>query len=357
MFQTLPPQALNENIIHRAICQMIDSLVRALNSNEEVPAWPELIPDYARDLLHRKRNMRNYFDEFYLMISRAAISNDDRNRVVSFISAQNNITLMLSGNGGLDVGENLTPHILNKIKEIYEEGFELLGRTGIRLNYYKIVYDSFKSKTCPFCGFMPFEAPSKKLKNEDLDHYLERQTFPAAAANLENLIPTCTKCNCRYKGTENILLINGNRRKALYPFGNVAAELCLRRSDPFGSDDTFPLWEIELLPDIEEIRTWDQVYKVRDRIAESALSPNYESTLDEMMDFFKEIGLVNGCEDQELIDAISRFYNYKFNNPEQGLGFLKHKIIDMLWHRVDIGDQAVISMVRAGIRPANEEAA
>lgn len=354
MFQTFAMESLKLNVIHRAITEIIKTIVNHIENEEEFTNWKSLIPVYAKDLLNSKRKLKECIFQLGDQIKNNL---GESKKVLAWIDHHNSISALLNGSCDHNNIESLQPATKEILSAIFEEGFSLLGKTGIRDEHYKIIYKSLSSKTCPFCGYMPFDAPSKSLIREDLDHYLDRKTYFSAAANLENLVPTCTKCNSRYKGVENLIFKAGNYRKAIYPYGDFRGDICLRGTDLIGDDSLSPKWDIKLLPDIEEVRTWDEVYRVRERVRENALAPNYESTLDEMIDFFQSIGLYSSCTDEELSDAINKFYDYKCKNPEQGLGFLKHKIVDIFKYKIEQSDASILSIIRAGMRPPIHEAA
>jgi 5-methylcytosine-specific restriction endonuclease McrA len=325
---------------------MINTIIDRQGGNQAIPAWMELVPEAARGHLGNKRKIRSLMEELApIMIG---LNDHQRRKIVNYVESQNDIEGLLSGEGDCMILDETYEDVLEKIKSIFEESFELLRKTRIRNKHYKKIYDSLKSKTCPFCGYMPLDGSG--LKSEDLDHYLDRQRYPSAAANFKNLVPTCGKCNSRYKGTANLIFKDDIRRRAINPYGTALADVCLRETDLFGMQDSNPEWEVKLLPEIEEVETWNDVYNVRNRLLESVLSPNYESTLDEMIDFFMNIELDTNCSNHQLLEAVNRFYQYKYDNPEQGLGFLKHKIVDIFRYQLELENQTVIAMIRAGLK-------
>lgn len=81
----------------------------------------------------------------------------------------------------------------------------------------KIVFDTAKVKTCPYCNrnfIQLVEADGKNEANDvkkekkkqyksffELDHFLDKDSYPMFAVSLYNLIPVCPSCN-RVKSTQ-----------------------------------------------------------------------------------------------------------------------------------------------------------
>lgn len=354
MFQTYCSESLQFNTIHESIVEIIRTVVQQRIDGNEIPEWNDIVPENAHDYLLRRLKIRTLIDNLSGLL--AGFSEADLNQVLNFIEAENQIEDLVSNAIPIPSLSEQFESIKLKLGEIFEEGFELLGKTDLRDQHYKAIYKSLRSKTCPFCGYMPLD--SDGLKREDLDHYLDRATYKTAAANFHNLVPTCSKCNSRYKGTANVIFENGVRRVAFNPYGENHGDICLRESDPMGGEDFSPIWEISLVPDCEQSRTWDSVFSVRERLRLSCLGACYDSTLNELRDFFVVQNLYSTCSNEELVGCLQRFYTYKNSHPEQGLGFLKDKIADVFIYRIEEGDNGVISMIRDALQnpPQNQAA-
>ena len=99
-------------------------------------------------------------------------------------------------------------------------------------------------------------------------------------------------------------------------------------------------------------------FNIRERLFKSCLNPCYEDTLNELIDFFSHNGTYSTCNDDELITALKQFYEYKAKNKEQGIGFVKDKIIDLLLFRIEQGDTSIVFMIRNALHsPPKHEAA
>ena len=73
----------------------------------------------------------------------------------------------------------------------------------------KIVFDTAKVRTCPYCNrnFIQMVDTEEKAGEREfksffeLDHFLDKGTYPMFAVSLYNLIPVCPSCN-RIKSTQ-----------------------------------------------------------------------------------------------------------------------------------------------------------
>lgn len=350
MFQTYCVESLQFNKIHESILQVLETLIECHRDDLAIPEWKDLIPIENHPYLKFKYKIKRLVYEFSVLIEGHGA--DFLEEIRNFVISQNQIENLLDSSEELNSIDS--DEINEKLKEIFEEGFELIKKTGLRQKHYSAIYTKLKSKTCPFCGYMALDAVG--LKSEDLDHYLDRVNYFAAAANLKNLVPTCSKCNSRYKGTANLIFWAGQRRPAFNPYGNHVADISLRNTELMG-ENSMPNWDIEFIPYSDEVETWNQVYDVRTRLLESVLKPSYDNTLNELIDFFVELNLSTVCTNQDLLEALHKFYWYKSRNPEQGLGFLKSRVIDLLIQRVEQNDHAAIAMIRAALRQPQNEAA
>lgn len=119
---------------------------------------------------------------------------------------------------------------------------------------------------CPFCGLSSYRNVFGP-RREDLDHYLYKGKYPFAAANMWNLIPTCSECNQDYKKTTDVLY-NGNvRTEAYYPYGKVGG-ISIKVKLKIGSNNKMPgSWDIHISPknstELEKVENWVRVYGIR----------------------------------------------------------------------------------------------
>ncbi|HEP9282148.1 TPA: hypothetical protein ACPWEG_001383 [Pseudomonas aeruginosa] len=343
MLFTYPAKAIENNWIHECIQYALEKICDALDKNQIVPGWPEIIPEANRGVLANRRTLPKLLDSFTNEAGK--LSSADRAEFLEGFRQQNLIPGLLDGSVAIPVfNQNLQP-LLGAAKAVCDEGFSLLSKLDVRGEHYQLIYAHLKSKTCPFCGMEPFDAPA--LANEDEDHYLARSTYPLAAANFANLAPMGGKCNQRYKGQVDILHFNGGRRRALNPYGNIAADISLINSTPLDGGFGMPSWEIDLMPDVEEVRTWESVFSIRRRLTESVLNPHFDSWISELPIWFSHAKIDVNVDNETLMSALDDFVAYKTNYREQGAGFFKGKVFEFLAHHFRQGNEHVIAMIRS----------
>jgi len=342
--------AQNNNFVHESIYEASILIFSNLNRGVVVPDWPVILPTRHRAKLSSRRALRDLLIELKDIASLQTEA--QRNAALAFINNQNDIDGLLNGTTiPLTITDNERPFI-DCLKRIFLEGFKLLTKTKSRDTHYKAIYDSLTSKTCPFCGYEPFEAPG--LKREDEDHYLLKDIYVASAANLLNLVPMGGKCNKSYKLQQDIIFKNNVRRKSLNPYGNIKAEICLRRTPAIELLGDKPDWTITISPDIEETRTWSEVFSIEKRLKETVLSSNYQQVLGEIGGYLASLDLNRNSTNAEILLGLRKYEMLKSNYPEQGLGFLKDKVAKMLNGYFEVENPLVVALVKDGLPLALE---
>jgi hypothetical protein len=163
-------------------------------------------------------------------------------------------------------------------------------RNGQRGRPTQELYREFIKKNkyvCPFCGLGKFKN-RKGARREDFDHYLYKADYPLAAANMQNLVPTCGVCNQGYKQTKDVLADGA----AFYPYGSipkVKLEVdCANYPavDDFADTGTW-LVNVEMVtPDpaaAPKMQAWNRVYSIKKRL-ENEVAENGEEWMKETAD-------------------------------------------------------------------------
>lgn len=342
MFVTYPVEAISDNRIHESICYAFSTVCNAINESISVPKWPDTLPEQHRGVLGTKTALPKLLKKFEMEAKKLTL--DQRTEFLKLFAQQNQITGLLDGTIPVPITDAALAPLVIAAKAVCDEGFLLLEKTGVRKAHYKIIWDSLISKTCPFCGFEPFDSPT--LHREDEDHYLARKIYPLAAANLHNLVPMGSKCNVSYKGQADVLHMHGIRRKVLNPYGDIRADISLINSEPLGRTDKTPVWKVDLVPDIEEVQTWENIFSIRARITENQLAHYYETWLDDLIDWIKDHNPREPIDDALLVDAIDEFAAYSKKYLEAGHISLRSKVAEMLSHHCLNGDKALVAMIR-----------
>ena len=246
--------------------------------NGEIPeAWPACIELAHRETLQPKTGLRDRYNT--LVDVSVNMTPPQLQHALGLCNAQNDLPNIFDGNTFCQTINGLPELFVEALKDFYKFGFNLLTQTGVRDDQYQIIYDHLENKICPFCGIEPFEAPIEP--RHDLDHFLAVSLYPFAGTNLKNLVPMGDRCNSAHKRAVDILISNqGIRRRVFDPYGQSVASLSLINSQ-FYSDtgNTIePIWDVDL-GDTVESRTWDEVWNIKRRYAESHLTPEYPTWL------------------------------------------------------------------------------
>jgi hypothetical protein len=269
------------------------------------------------------------------------LTSQEQDRVLQALENQNRISELLSCLCDCEAISDLPQSIREPTQKLFSFAFDLLGRLGIRDRQYDVIYNSITYTLCPFCGCEHFDAPG--APREHLDHFLVRDHYPFAAANLRNLVPMGAKCNSSYKKAKDILRnVDGARRRAFDPYNHNGLQISLENSEPFaGSNGLVPQWQIEFNPNTEETATWDEVFQVRERYERDVLNLNYRSWLGLFQSWCRSAS-VAPTSTPELVTAIER---YTFYLEAEGLNeraFLKAAMFRMLCRKCREGNYRVI---------------
>ena len=346
MLFSYPVEATDNNWFHEALFQIVERGIERIQNGEKPQEWPACIPLDARSKLRKRTRLRDLIVAFFSALE--AINAVDRDVVLTALRTQNTITPLLAREADTIALEELPETVRKPVGALYDYAFEALTDLGIRDELYEYIYARLPSHICPFCGCEFFASPGRA--REDLDHYLLKSKYPFAAAHLQNLAPMGRACNQKYKLVQDILWENHNtRRRAYAPYGgNRYVSISLRGSESFkGNDPTLPLWRIQCEPDIEETRTWMEVFSIRERYVNDVLDPEFKSWLQEFAyccqayDFSMET-------DEQIKDALGRFVTYLASLELQDRSFLKVEVFRMLLEECIAGDRNVLDLM-AGV--------
>ena len=359
-----PIEATLDNWLHECFCHILQAIHSNLASGNVITEWSKVIPEQYQQRLKSRLTkpgglgvkLNNY------QTALAKLTTTEQNRILQAFNDQNKIALLLSCQCDCEAISDLPPAIHNPVKLLFKYAFDLLTDMEIRDKHYRVIYECIPSRVCPFCGCEGFDALGTGSRREALDHYLLKDSYPFAAANLRNLVPMGYKCNSLYKHTENILYKSGGiRRRSFDPYNHGAiVRISLDNSQPFVGEigkmrEPLPEWKIDFDSDSEEIATWDEVFHIRERYTRDVLNAEFKSWVDIFGKWCqrrdKSRNIPNS--DQELVDAIE---NYASDCELGGFGdraFLKAAIFRMLYKHCQNGDKRLISFLMSIINPGN----
>lgn len=338
-----PIESTAENWFHDCLIEMLSAIHSRLDNGQAPPNWPDFIPAAHRDKLAARNGLRDRIANYGAAYVELPVP--ERDRVKVCVHQQNRIGELCGCVEDCDDLNRLHESIRGPIRELFGFAFGLLTKLGIRDRHYEKIYNSIDYQVCPFCGCECFDAPG--APREDLDHYLPKSRYPFAAANLCNLAPMGMKCNQRYKLDQDILVdAGGERRRAFDPYANHSIAICLNDSAPFEGDNRkTPAWQVSFIPDSPECETWDQVFKVRERIKRDVLDPSFQRWLSEFAAWSRRRTKdtePNGATIPELLFA------YAEDIALLGLGareFLRVPMFRMIYHHCSEGHPRLEALV------------
>lgn len=341
-----PISATGENWLHECLSEILRSIHASVKATTTLPAWPEIIPEPYRKRLHKRTGLRDRLNTYRTALENLPIG--EQEQILQALHDQNEIPLLLSCQRNCKAITDLPEVIREPVKELFKFAFTLLTDMEIRDWHYTLIYNAVPSHTCPFCGCENFDAPRKP--REALDHYLAESIYPFAASNLRNLVPMGNKCNSRYKLAKDILTKdNGTRRKSFDPYNCTGIRLSLENSQPFAGTLTttgqVPRWQIEFEPNTEEVLTWDEVFRIRERYQKDVLDPEFISWLRYFKSWCKSAKVVPSS-DEEVVDAIDRCAIHCEEIGISDRAFLKAAVFRMLHTHCKKGDQRLISFIK-----------
>lgn len=149
------------------------------------------------------------------------------------------------------------------------------------IDEYESVRDYYKklvgrNSNCVMCGFQNVIDTEMDDTISAFDHYLPRSLYPFNSVNLENLVPTCEKCNEKCKKTKDPLFVQTKppykqRQQLLsfYPFSEVTYLIIVgvKFESPYKKNMPKEDIKIELSCDDAQKRVdnWDRIYDIRKR--------------------------------------------------------------------------------------------
>ena len=343
-----PVAATQFNWLHDCICDAVKTIHALVDMVDVYPDWPGVLPERYRAGLARRTGLRDRLKAYDRAIRHLTPS--ERSSVLDALESENLIADLVSGARECAKMNELPAGIRESVKKLFESAFDLLTDTGSRDEHYAIIVDQIPARVCPFCGIYPLSSAGGP--REDLDHYLARSIYPFASANLRNLVPMCHSCNTGYKQAADILRdAMGVRRHAFDPYDAVGVDISLDQSSPFSSDgDSSPRWEVGFVPETPEVRTWDEVFRVRERIRRDVLEPDYNRWLRDFRKWVLCLG--RSVETQsEVRSVLADYQDYVSSFGLSDRAFLRAAAFKMLLCHLDSGNQRLLAFLRVLLQP------
>jgi hypothetical protein len=190
-----------------------------------------------------------------------------------------------------------------------------------------------------------FDTPGEP--REALDHYLSKNRYSFAAANLRNLVPMGHKCNSNYKHSHDILRrADGSRRRAFDPYGGVTVSITLAQSQPFaGTDGLTPAWKIEFAPNYDEVATWNEIFRIGERYERDVLDDKFGRWIEDFWAWCRAAVIVLDGE-APLLRALKSYAEFQAACGLSDRAFLKAAMFRMLLRHCQKGDERLALVLR-----------
>lgn len=256
----------------------------------------DLFPDWIQKTLNKRScSLRTMFSSVHAQLHVSGIDSDYRQALYEQLLSTNCIEALCDGTACIspsviDWKSDLGKAIDALMSSLYESLDLIVFRKGSDGQATHELYREFIEKNkyiCPFCGLDRFKN-KRGARREDFDHYLSESRYPLAAANMNNLVPTCGTCNQDYKKDKDVLA-DGS---AFYPYAKIPAvkvEVECIVYPMVGNTKDPGRWSVKLMPDKPDaavdskIRVWDRVYSVRKRI-EASIQEYFEDWMKQVSD-------------------------------------------------------------------------
>jgi hypothetical protein len=157
------------------------------------------------------------------------------------------------------------------------------------------------------------------------------------------------KCNSKYKLAADILRrADGTRRQSFDPYGAVAKiNISLTHSQPFaGKDGQIPSWNIEFHPVSDQVATWDEVFRIKDRYHRDVLDPFFKTWLHEFSTWCR-YAQRNLDTQNALLEALDRYVEAHDIIGLDDRSFLKAALFRMLLQHCSVGNERLSQLLRS----------
>jgi hypothetical protein len=358
MFFGYPVSATQSNWLHECVCAAVRAIHALVDEDRRYPPWPQILPEDRQSALRRRYGFDERLREYDAALR--LLAKAERDYVLEALEAQNRISGLLSGTAhDCARKDDLPQGVRGAIARLFDYAFDILGEETINLRapHYTTIYSDLPVPVCPFCALHGFSDP--EAPQEALDHYLNRDIYPFAAANLRNLVPMCHDCNSKYKKTADIIQradVDRTRRVAFDPYDFATkVSVSVDGSSPFVlGPEHAQAWVIQLDPDIEQVRTWDDVFSVRERYGRDHLKHVYGRWVEYFAEFARK--KMGSYSQEQLIDLLCTHEEDWKAQGFEDRAFLKAAVFRMLRVHCEAGHQEALDHLREWIYPPSDEA-
>lgn len=283
MFFCYPAAANANNWFHDCLYRALLQIHDLIDAGQGLPPWPEILPAEFHERLGNRLRLRQLCEAYYEALTQ--LDDENATLVRRMLEDQNRIVGLLDNSCTCAGFDELPPAMQEPVRLLFQYAFNQLDELQIRDQQYEVIRQS--TGVCPFCGIAPLAG--LQTMREDLDHYLFRDRYRFAAANLHNLAPMCGRCNT-YKGTQDMVWSNQTSRPAFNPFDCEGVTVSLAETEVFGNSDLLPIWQLTFEPNDDRTATWLEVFDILHRFRQDVLNQNFLKWLEDAA----RIGRIHG---------------------------------------------------------------
>lgn len=360
MFYRYPAAATAENWLHDFLVTTIEVIHQNAAPRKRLLKWPDCIPTKHRNDLKNRRSLRDNLKKYEKAVRK--LDQPARDRVLRGLKAQNQIEDLLAGTSDCDKLDDLDESVREPIKNLFNCAFGLLTDLKIRDFQYELIYESAENRVCPFCCCENLDTPntpryaiddSDKQIREALDHYLSREDYPFAAANLKNLAPMGGRCNHYKHNTDVLRRKDGTRRKVFFPYAGSAVDVSLISSEPFSSKtNPTPAWSISFSPQCPEADTWNEIFFLEQRLRRNVLDPSYNRWLKDFCNWYVKTRKSNTPTNTQIVVGLKDYAELEKIKGLNGIEHYRVLVIEMLHHHCSRKNTRLLHFIKAGIQNA-----
>lgn len=101
----------------------------------------------------------------------------------------------------------ITQHDINKLSPWLSSPFDMFDYDSFRNLFNEKIIESYNLTPCPFCAYDSVEIvrSARKTYIPALDHFLPKSKYPFLALSINNLLPSCHRCNSSFKKEADML--------------------------------------------------------------------------------------------------------------------------------------------------------
>lgn len=249
-----------------------------------------------------------------------------------------NVPLPSIPNAVKNAFEDVSKHLFNRTSKLHD----IEQCCGETIQGHFNTFRQVNQNVCCMCG-TDILAPYRADVNDDAqwrgpyDHLLSKDKYPLFAVHPDNLIPICDKCNSKAKLAKDLLVNkNNSRRLCFYPFlesSHNHVNIYIQQMDMNLSVRIVMHSDQPCIQ--EKLDTWDDVYRIKERVEGEFLKYIYlidtDCRADDLNDFRARINSNVANLNNNIRLSPWNFWKYKLYDWLNSQG---GDVIEILWDMI-----------------------